>query len=121
MGGSQSGEAEREVTVEERAGEDGPPQIIVRERERESSCKSGQTAREDGGRSSPYIFSVQVTQDFLHYIRDREREEEGEGEGTSWDTHKAPPPQYQDGGEIPHVTAEDLVKGSIFCISLMSV
>ena len=30
MGGSQSGEAEREVTVEEQEREDGQPQIIVR-------------------------------------------------------------------------------------------
>jgi coiled-coil-helix-coiled-coil-helix domain-containing protein 3 len=83
MGGSQSSaEAEREVTVEERAGDGEQPQIIV-------------------------------TQDFLHYVRDRQREEEeGEGQGSSWERHK-PPPLYEDEDEIPHITAEDLISDAL--------
>lgn len=38
MGGSQSGEAEREVTVEEQESEDGQPQIIVRAAASRTKC-----------------------------------------------------------------------------------
>ena len=59
MGSGQSGE--REVTVEERAGDDGQPQIIVKQLllvRRENHC-----------------ILLQVTQDFLQYVQGKQEGE----------------------------------------------
>ena len=56
------------------------------------------------------LYLIQVTQDFLQYVRDKQQEEEG-GEQSSSREEREAPPVYQDDtdDEIPHVTAEDLV------------
>ena len=89
MGSGQSGE--REVTVEERAGDDGQPQIIVKQLllvRQENHC----------------ILLLQVTQAFLQYVQGKQ---EGEGEGA----RPLPPPPYSGSEEsdIPHLTTDDMV------------
>lgn len=99
MGGSQSGEAEREVTVEEQEREDGQPQIIVRAAATVYVERTIQLA------------SLQVTQDFLRYVQDQQQEGEGRGEATQ---NKTPPPYpLVTDDELPRVTAEDLVMASL--------
>ena len=81
------------------------------ERERAAASVASHSSGEtEATHISVTSLSLQVTQDFLHYVRDRQREEEeGEDQGSSWERHKPPPP-YEDEDEIPHVTAEDLVR-----------
>lgn len=98
MGGSQSGgEAEREVTVEEQEIDGGQPQIIVRAAASPTVCGSN-------------LSLSQVTQDFLQYVHDKQQEEEG---GYRTEQNKNPPPYSDATDELPHVTAEDLVRESL--------
>ena len=108
MGGNQSGQAEREVTVEERGGgEDGQPQIIVR------VAAALAVKHQPCFTLTQLCVYLQVTQDFLQYVQDRQQEEEGAGSGRSRDPNEAqrqPSSQYEEDEDvIPHVTAEDLV------------
>ena len=106
MGGSQS--QERVVTVEERAGENGDPQITV-------IILLLHAVQYAGGHVSTHavmrlgVCTLQVTQDFLKYIQEQSGGEIPEGKG------REPPPypseeEEEEEEEIPYISAEELVR-----------